>query len=76
MTKKIEITDGQYDWLMARGKFKSTPSRVLEGVINLVKRIEVDQEKYKAGIAAGIAKKEAEKEKGIEDPEVSGEERG
>lgn len=65
MTKKVEISDGQYDWLMARGRFKSTPSRVLEGVIDLVKRIEADQAKYKAWIAASLGKKEAEEK--IED---------
>ncbi|MBA7647270.1 hypothetical protein ES703_55042 [subsurface metagenome] len=52
MAKKIEITDCQYDWLRARGKFKKTPSEVLTGMIILVKRIEDDQEKYKAWIAA------------------------
>ena len=63
MTKKIEITDGQYDWLMARGKFKKTPSVVLVEVINLVILIEKDQAKYKAWIAAGLAENEAEKTK-------------
>lgn len=48
MVKKIEISDGQYDWLMARGKFKKTPSVVLVEVINTVILIERDQAKYKA----------------------------
>lgn len=76
MVKKIEISDGQYDWLMARGKWKKTPSVVLVEVINLVILIEKDQEKYTAWIAASKGKGEAEKEKGIEDPGGSGEERG
>lgn len=66
MVKKIDVSDEQYDWLRARGKFKSTPSRVLEGVINLVKRIEADQEKYKAWTAASIAKGAGKETKGNE----------
>lgn len=76
MTKKIEISDGQYDWLMARGKFKKAPSVVLVEVINTVILIERDQAKYKAWIAAGQVKGEAEEEKGIKDPGAFGEERG
>lgn len=62
MTQKIEITDGQYEWLMSRGRYKQTPSVVLVEVINLVILIEKDQAKYKAWIAAGQGKTEAEKE--------------
>ena len=63
MVKKVEITDSQYDWLMARGWHKKTISVVLVEVINKVILIEKDQAKYKAWIAAGIAKNEAEKTK-------------
>ena len=47
MIEKIEISDGQYDWLMARSGGDSTPSRVLEEVIELVQRIE-DEERRAA----------------------------
>lgn len=47
MVKKIEITNRQYDWLMARGKWEKTLELVLWEVIDLVERIEADQEKYK-----------------------------
>lgn len=63
MTKKIVITDRQYDWLMARGKFEKTLELVIWEVIDLVERIEADQEKYRAWIAAGQAENEAEKGK-------------
>ena len=76
MTKKIEITNRQYDWLMARGGWNKTLELVLWEVIDLVERIETDQEKYRAWIAAVTAKNEAEKGKEIEDSGDSGEERG
>lgn len=63
MSKKVEISDLQYDWLMARGKGKTELVEVLAGVINLVERIEADQEKYKAWIASSVGKNEAEKKK-------------
>ena len=63
MVKKVEISDDQYDWLMARGRFKSTPSRVLKRVMEKVDELEADQVKYKA-IASGRTNDEAEKTKG------------
>ena len=63
MVKKIAISDRSYDWLKARGRGKSTPAQVLEGVINLVKQIEKDQAKYRAWIVSSMGKTEAEKEK-------------
>lgn len=63
MTKKIEITDGQYDWLMARGRYKKTPSVVLVEVINMVILMEKDQAKYKAWIESSQMEKKAEKTK-------------
>ena len=61
MTKKVEIRDDQYDWLMARGKWNKTLELVLWEVIDLVERIETDQEKYKAWIDGAQGKTRAEK---------------
>jgi len=63
MAKTIEITDGQYDWLMARGRYKKTASVVLVEVINLVILMEKDQAKYKAWIESSKTGKQAEKTK-------------
>jgi len=63
MTKKIEISDRAWDWLMARGRGKSEPAQVLEGVIDLVKRMEVDQAKYRAWIASSMQVEEDKNKK-------------